>query len=73
MEEPQNGNANDNSAPPPPETEEPAVGPAPPPKARTKRPLQFEHAYLDALPSANMYAISCFPLRMLPQALRLLV
>ncbi|KAM0996792.1 hypothetical protein ACFX13_006797 [Malus domestica] len=47
--EPQNGVA---------ETEEePMVGPGPPPPPRTrpKRPLQFEHAYLDALPSAQMY------------------
>ncbi|CAK9153831.1 unnamed protein product [Ilex paraguariensis] len=35
--------------------EEPIVGPGPAPRARTKRPLQFERAYLDALPSANMY------------------
>lgn len=37
--------------------EEPIVGPGPPPppRARPKRPLQFEQAYLDALPSANMY------------------
>jgi len=36
--------------------EEPIVGPGPPPppRARPKRPLQFEQAYLDALPSANM-------------------
>ncbi|KAK9734540.1 hypothetical protein RND81_04G146600 [Saponaria officinalis] len=31
------------------------VGPVPPPQRRPKRPLQFEQAYLDALPSANMY------------------
>lgn len=35
--------------------EEPMVGPGPAPRARAKRPLQFEQAYLDALPSANMY------------------
>lgn len=37
--------------------DEPIVGPGPPPppRARPKRPLQFEQAYLDALPSANMY------------------
>lgn len=35
--------------------EEPLVGPAPAPLVRRKRPLQFEQAYLDALPSANMY------------------
>ncbi|CAN1252361.1 Peptidyl-prolyl cis-trans isomerase CYP71 [Linum perenne] len=51
MEEPQN----ENSAAVPPETEELVVGPAPPPKARAKRPLQFERAYLDSLPSAHMY------------------
>ncbi|XP_021722099.1 peptidyl-prolyl cis-trans isomerase CYP71-like [Chenopodium quinoa] len=37
------------------EGEEVAVGPAPPPQRRPKRPLQFEHAYLDSLPCANMY------------------
>ncbi|KAK7267337.1 hypothetical protein RIF29_20006 [Crotalaria pallida] len=35
--------------------EEPVIGPGPAPRARLKRPLQFEQAYLDALPSANMY------------------
>lgn len=35
--------------------DEPIVGPGPAPRARPKRPLQFEQAYLDALPSANMY------------------
>ncbi|KAK4788780.1 hypothetical protein SAY86_020099 [Trapa natans] len=35
--------------------EETMVGPGPAPKARSKRPLQFEQAYLDSLPSANMY------------------
>ena len=35
--------------------EEAMVGPAPP-QVRRKRPLQFEQAYLDSLPSANMYA-----------------
>ncbi|KAL5099783.1 hypothetical protein RYX36_004110 [Vicia faba] len=35
--------------------DEPIVGPGPSPRARLKRPLQFEQAYLDALPSANMY------------------
>lgn len=35
--------------------EEPMVGPGPAPRrARRKRPLEFEKAYLDALPSANM-------------------
>ncbi|XP_021716416.1 peptidyl-prolyl cis-trans isomerase CYP71-like [Chenopodium quinoa] len=37
------------------EGEEVAVGPALPPQRRPKRPLQFEHAYLDSLPCANMY------------------
>lgn len=39
------------------EDDEPMVGPgpAPAPTRRPKRPLQFEQAYLDALPSANMY------------------
>lgn len=34
--------------------EEPMLGPGPAPKVRPKRPLQFEQAYLDSLPSANM-------------------
>ncbi|CAN6559999.1 unnamed protein product [Malus baccata var. baccata] len=54
VEESQNGNASSAVV----ETEEePMVGPGPPPppRARPKRPLQFEHAYLDALPSAQMY------------------
>lgn len=37
------------------EDSEAMVGPGPAPQARRKRPLQFEQAYLDALPSANMY------------------
>lgn len=69
MEEPQNGDANTNSVvaaveeeeaiakvAAAVEEEEAVVGPAPAPRSRPKRPLQFEHAYLDALPSANMYA-----------------
>ncbi len=53
MEEPQNGAVSSTPA----ETEdEPVVGPGPAPRARPKRPLQFEQAYLDSLPSANMYA-----------------
>ncbi|XP_068338529.1 peptidyl-prolyl cis-trans isomerase CYP71-like isoform X1 [Pyrus communis] len=63
MEEPQNGGetlATDVAEPlnGVAETEEePMVGPGPPPppRSRPKRPLQFEHAYLDALPSALMY------------------
>ncbi|XP_062172482.1 peptidyl-prolyl cis-trans isomerase CYP71 isoform X1 [Alnus glutinosa] len=52
MEEPQNDAVASGAA----ETEnEPIVGPGPAPRARPKRPLQFEQAYLDALPSANMY------------------
>ncbi|EEC84023.1 hypothetical protein OsI_30243 [Oryza sativa Indica Group] len=36
--------------------EEEMIGPAPvPPRPRKKRPLQFEQAFLDALPSAAMY------------------
>nr|XP_027083935.1 peptidyl-prolyl cis-trans isomerase CYP71-like [Coffea arabica] len=35
--------------------DEPMVGPGPAPQPRRKRPLQFEKAYLDSLPSANMY------------------
>jgi len=58
MEEPQNDAVASGAA----ETEnEPIVGPGPAPRARPKRPLQFEQAYLDALPSANMYASSTFP------------
>lgn len=34
--------------------DEPIVGPGPAHRARPKRPLQFEQAYLDCLPSANM-------------------
>ncbi|THG01970.1 hypothetical protein TEA_002536 [Camellia sinensis var. sinensis] len=37
------------------EEEEVAIGPGPAPRSRPKRPLQFEQAYLDSLPSANMY------------------
>lgn len=39
--------------------EEAMVGPGPAPQIRRKRPLQFEQAYLDSLPSANMYASLC--------------
>ncbi|RYR79156.1 hypothetical protein Ahy_A01g004005 [Arachis hypogaea] len=49
MEEHENGTAGNVTE------EEPAIGPGPAPRARPKRPLQFEQAYLDALPSANMY------------------
>ncbi|KAL9687117.1 hypothetical protein QQ045_031513 [Rhodiola kirilowii] len=35
--------------------DEPVVGPGPAPRAKRKRPLQFEQAYLDSLPSAQMY------------------
>lgn len=51
MEKPANGGGKAAEA-----VDEPIVGPGPAPKARHKRPLQFEHAYLDSLPSANMYA-----------------
>ncbi|XP_074294950.1 peptidyl-prolyl cis-trans isomerase CYP71-like [Silene latifolia] len=37
------------------EADDTEVGPILPPQRRPKRPLQFEQAYLDALPSANMY------------------
>ncbi|XP_011044751.1 PREDICTED: peptidyl-prolyl cis-trans isomerase CYP71 isoform X1 [Populus euphratica] len=50
-EEPKNGN----SATPVENDEDAVIGPGPAPKARAKRPLQFEQAYLDSLPSANMY------------------
>lgn len=56
MEEPLNGNGNVDSASAKAETEEdPAIGPGPAPRSRPKRPLQFEQAYLDTIPSANMY------------------
>ncbi|KAK4396748.1 Peptidyl-prolyl cis-trans isomerase CYP71 [Sesamum angolense] len=45
----------DNGNPVAGEEEEPMVGPGPAPRRRPKRPLQFEQAYLDSLPSANMY------------------
>lgn len=32
----------------------PIIGPGPAPRARPKRPLQFEQAYLESLPNANM-------------------
>lgn len=51
MEEPKNGN----SVTPVENDEDAVIGPGPAPKARAKRPLQFEQAYLDSLPSANMY------------------
>lgn len=54
-EQPQNGNANA-IAEAADDDVEPIVGPTPAPRARAKRPLQFEKAYLEALPSANMYA-----------------
>lgn len=53
-EQPQNGNANA-IAEAADDDVEPVVGPTPAPRARAKRPLQFEKAYLEALPSANMY------------------
>jgi peptidylprolyl isomerase domain and WD repeat-containing protein 1 len=43
------------AVPPVVEEEEPMVGPGPAPRGKRKRPLQFEQAYLDSLPSANMY------------------
>ncbi|KAK4255217.1 hypothetical protein QN277_008242 [Acacia crassicarpa] len=53
MEENQNGGDAKSTIP---ESEEDAlIGPGPAPRARRKRPLQFGQAYLDALPSANMY------------------
>ncbi|KAJ0806414.1 putative peptidylprolyl isomerase transcription factor WD40-like family [Helianthus annuus] len=58
MAETQNHNKEDNgtnSLPDIPEEDEPLVGPGPAPARRPKRPLQFEQAYLDSLPSANMY------------------
>ncbi|XXG77109.1 hypothetical protein AAC387_Pa08g1334 [Persea americana] len=35
--------------------EEPMIGPGPAARSRPKRPLQFEQAFLDSLPSAHMY------------------
>ncbi|KAK1435088.1 hypothetical protein QVD17_00848 [Tagetes erecta] len=58
MEDAHNHNdkdGNGSSLPDIPEDDEPMVGPGPAPVRRPKRPLQFEHAYLDSLPSANMY------------------
>ncbi|KAJ8568460.1 hypothetical protein K7X08_027993 [Anisodus acutangulus] len=53
MEEPaQNENGNLTSAA---VVEEAVIGPGPAPRALAKRPLQFEQAYLDSLPSANLY------------------
>uniref|UniRef100_F6GW34 Uncharacterized protein n=1 Tax=Vitis vinifera TaxID=29760 RepID=F6GW34_VITVI len=52
MEEPQNG---DGGSAVPENDDELAIGPGPAPRSRPKRPLQFERAYLDCLPSANMY------------------
>ena len=34
--------------------EEPMIGPGPAARSRPKRPLQFEQAFLDSLPSAHM-------------------
>lgn len=57
MEDTQNDNKDDNGSSLVVETaadDEPMVGPGPAPVRRPKRPLQFEQAYLDSLPSANM-------------------
>ncbi|KAH0454720.1 hypothetical protein IEQ34_016644 [Dendrobium chrysotoxum] len=52
MEEASNGRLD----PPADEAEdEPIVGPGPAPRVRPKRPLKFEQAFLDTLPSAHMY------------------
>lgn len=53
----QNENGNPAAAAAVEETEEETavIGPGPAPRARAKRPLQFEQAYLDSLPSANLY------------------
>lgn len=50
-EEPKNGSAKELAVV---EEEEPMVGPGPAPRVKRKRPLQFEQAYLDSLPCANM-------------------
>ncbi|PPD75277.1 hypothetical protein GOBAR_DD27792 [Gossypium barbadense] len=52
MEEPQNRNGKLNTIAE--EEKEPVIGPGPAPRARPKRPLQFEQTYLDSLPSANI-------------------
>lgn len=57
MEEPQNG---DLGAEVPENDDDTIVGPGPAPRRRAKRPLQFEKAYLDSLPSANMYVPCSF-------------
>lgn len=51
-EQPQNGNVSSVAVEE--NEEETVIGPGPAPKVRAKRPLQFEQAYLDSLPSANM-------------------
>lgn len=43
------------------EEEGPMVGPVVPAKQRHKRPLEFERAFLDALPSAQMYVEHAIP------------
>lgn len=44
------------------EEEDEMIGPGPAPaKQRQKRPLQFEQAFLDALPSAAMWVFSSSP------------
>ncbi|KAL3324850.1 hypothetical protein AABB24_038782, partial [Solanum stoloniferum] len=51
----QNENGNPAAAAAAVEETETVIGPGPAPRARAKRPLQFEQAYLDSLPSANLY------------------
>ncbi|KAH7685648.1 Cyclophilin-type peptidyl-prolyl cis-trans isomerase protein [Dioscorea alata] len=52
----ENGNAAPEAALPAPVNDDEAlIGPGPAPRPRAKRPLQFEQAFLDALPSAQMY------------------
>ncbi|WOL18547.1 peptidyl-prolyl cis-trans isomerase CYP71 isoform X1 [Canna indica] len=62
MEDEGNGKQSADPPPSPPPSlpeedgdEEPVVGPGPAPRARPKRPLQFEQAFLDTLPCAQMY------------------
>ncbi|XP_039118155.1 peptidyl-prolyl cis-trans isomerase CYP71 [Dioscorea cayenensis subsp. rotundata] len=52
----ENGDAAlETALPAPVNDDEALIGPGPAPRPRAKRPLQFEQAFLDALPSAQMY------------------
>lgn len=61
MEEPQPQNGIEETSIVVAETDDdPVIGPGTAPRSRPKRPLQFEQAYLDALPSAHMYALEVY-------------